>query len=306
MEYLRRLHFKNYLDYEGSLMTKFQKEPFFDELYKLSNAEFFNCLVQNSKLSEAFVPTYYKAMYGMTKPEDIDAKELLRGILLEEMGVEKEISLPLNLRKGPAHIELLLTDLKNVGIFSQPVLDAQPSETTEKALQKLKGLIPNVGDLHYCLKTMAGLRLYGEVLVGEVYRHYVSELDRRDLLSPKESVFYKPHMEHDNARTEKGDHSHSFEAILEKRVVNKETFNIAKESADKAYEARRCFFDQFVGISRTLATVRNDAAMRLEQAELIAWWLSKVSGIDKTLKALPLQIKIPLLLGEKEEDHELN
>ncbi len=192
-------------------------------------------------------------MEGM---KDDEAREVLRKIILEENGLEED-SETRAVKVGPTHFELLLRDLDKIGIPPEVVLDRkQTVETraTERTRKDLDQLIAPHYDPHYDLTTLVALRMAGEILVGEGYGFVVPALKERFHL--ENSEFYEPHYAHDTKRLASGEHTKSFESVLNRLINTQEKLLLAKESATKAYHARMSFYDQFTKQARTLKNLK--------------------------------------------------
>jgi hypothetical protein len=228
-------------EHENQLIEQFRQHPYIISLPAQDNNTFKRMLVQNTFLSRNFVPWYVRGMLGMQSEE---GKEILRDIALEEMGVEQG-------KIESTHMELLLCDLNAIEISSDYVLDdAQETRATRYTRQAIDDIIPAVYDYHYDLKTLVGLRMAGEVLVGEAYKHICRELENRFGMTKDNSQFYWPHFLHDAKDSELGDHTRSFEATLTTMIDTPAKLDIAKDTATQAYHARVSFYNQFLPLRR--------------------------------------------------------
>ena len=101
--------FHQYSEFENSLMEKFRHHPFFLEFEKLRNAVIVDFLLQLGHLSAEFVRWYERAKQGL---DDEQAKEVIRGILRDEIPLEVKIR----------HVLDLLADKESVGnaVWSVP------------------------------------------------------------------------------------------------------------------------------------------------------------------------------------------
>ena len=224
--------------YEDKLVRQFRNHPYFAHFGTQSDAQLRQALIQNSFLSRNFVPWYVKGMLGMG---DNEARELIRGIILDEMGVEVD-HLPLE-KVERMHLELLLQDLEQVDINRDEVLQAIPTKRTRTTLARFDLLIPDASDPFYDLKTLVSFRTAGEILVAETYRKVCGELERRYGLTEQKSLFYWPHFQHD--KKEEGDHAVAFEKILNGLIDDERKLEIALHTARKAFQARNDFYNQF-------------------------------------------------------------
>ena len=222
---------ERFSEHEDGLIRQFHKLPFFQRFSHLSDAELRAFLIQKWFLSLNFVPWYDRAINALS---DSQAKEVLKRIVQDETP-----------KDAPSHREDLLADLEYVGISKGEVLTAKPTKSTIKAMDRIIGLTNLSDDLNYNLKVMVALRTAGEILVAEEYRHVVPELERRYGLTADQSRFYAPHFYHDRKDSETGQHTHSFESVLERMIDSEPTLAVAMKSADEAFKARTSFYNQF-------------------------------------------------------------
>jgi len=222
--------FKKFSKFEDVLINKFNQHPLWAQLPKRSNAFFIRLLLQLGCISNHFVMWYEQAKLGI----NIEfGKELIRSILRDEVS-----------RNLPTHQDNRLYDLiEKIGISKKLALSVKPSPTTQKTIKKLFNLV-RYPQSDYDLRVLVSLRIAGEVLVAETYRHIVPALTTRFSIKPRDSKFYYPHFKHD-AKDAKG-HTDSFDKILKSLIIDERTLAIAKASAKKAFAIRLAFYDQFV------------------------------------------------------------
>ena len=223
--------FGSFSGFEDQLIRKFHKHPFFKNFGDLTDRELKKYLLQKWFLSFNFVPWYDKAILSLNNQT---AKLVLKKIVQDES--------PPN---APSHREDLIEDLEFIGIKKAEILTAKPTDTTLNTLGGLFSLAAFSKDDYNDLRIMVSLRLAGEVLVGEEYRHLVPELEKRIGLKPTKSVFYAPHFYHDRKDAKSGHHTHSFTSVLEGLIRDGKSLGKAKSAAEKAFRVRLGFFDQF-------------------------------------------------------------
>ena len=224
--------FQEFSKTEDSLIRQFNEHIFFKNFAKLSESRLKSYLMQKWFLSFNFVQWYDKAILGLM---DSEAVKVLKEIVEDEN--------PINL---PSHREDLLFDLKLIGISKKEVLTAKPTKFTLKSLKKLMDLVDYSESNNHDLIVLSALRVAGEVLVGEEYRHLVPELEKRFGLTKEKSRFYFPHFKHDRKDSRSGYHTSNFDSILRKLISNKSELNIAERAAKTAFKIKLGFFDQFI------------------------------------------------------------
>lgn len=217
--------------FEDDLIGQFHALRFFQNFSRLSDTDLREYLTQKWFLSMNFVPWYDRAINALG---DEEAKAVLKRIVQDETPLD-----------APSHREDLLADLEAIGISRAEVLSARPTRTTQRSLMRLNQLVAFTDDPDYDLRVMSALRIAGEILVAEEYRHVVPELERRYGLTPDRSRFYAPHFYHDRKDSETGQHTHSFESVLERLISDEGKLHIAMESAERAFQVRTYFHNQF-------------------------------------------------------------
>lgn len=222
-------YFDLYNEFEDRLVREFHGHDLWRQFDFLNHARFIHLLLQLGHLSRDFVPWYERAKQGL---EMESAKEVLRNILRDEIP-----------RDAPTHQDDRLADLERLGVSKQQALNTRATSRTKKTILRLKALV-RYPQSDYDLRVMVTLRIAGEILVAETYRHIVPALMRRFKMSPEESRFYYPHLVHDEK--EAGGHTDSFNAVLNKLITDTRTLHVARESARNAFEVRLAFYDQFV------------------------------------------------------------
>lgn len=230
--------FEQYSAFENGLIRRFGRHPLWRGFSTLSNDIFVNLLLQLGHLSNNFVGWYEQAKQGLTRE---DAKEVLRVILRDEIP-----------RDLPTHQDDRLFDLMQIGVAKERALNTRASATTDKTVRRLRELVRYPQPDHD-LRVMVTLRIAGEVLVAETYRHVVPALTTRFGIAPEASRFYYPHWVHDEKDAD--GHTDSFDALLSDLITNERTLAVAKEAAEEAYAVRAAFYDQFTTRHRVMRGV---------------------------------------------------
>ena len=228
--------FQRFSEHEDDLIRRFHQHPFFVRFGDLPDAKLKAFLIQKWFVSEAFVPTYDRAVNALN---DDKAKLVLKRIIADES--------PVGL---PTHREDLIADLEFVGVPKDEVLTTNPSPSTLRYIRELNGLVDYTTKENHDLRVMAGLRTASEILAAEEYRHVVPELERRFGLTPDRSRFYAPHFYHDRKDSETGSHTHSFETVLERMMSDEEKLDTAIQSAENAFRIRSDLYSQFISSPR--------------------------------------------------------
>lgn len=226
---------KSYNQYEDELIKKFNGHKSWEILTQMSNEEFISYLLQLGHISMEFVKFIERAKFAI---EDESVKEVVRNILRDEIP-----------STGLTHQDNRINDLKKIGLFMDKILNTPATEPTKKLIEDYYKLISYPQD-NYDLKVLIILRVIGEVLVGETYRHVVEELVKRFKFPKEDFLFYTFHWLHDQ-KGGTGDrggmgHTEYYDQVLEKKIENEKILEIAKQSTDLALQVRCRFQDQFI------------------------------------------------------------
>lgn len=213
----------------------FNHHPFFQTtIRQLTDQQFHDYLVQVACFSSHYVPWLAKARSGLQGEE---CKEIISSIIQDEVP------------KGrPSHAEDRIHDMGVVGIPEQIAINPNLLATTDTRdeLSKLFGMIDSqAGNKFNDLRIMTVVRIAGEILVGETYRHVVPELKRRFGLDPKNSHFYAPHFEHDIKSASEG-HAAVFNKVLQQMIISDESLIVANGMASCATGVRQRLHHQFL------------------------------------------------------------
>jgi len=132
-----------------------------------------------------------------------------------------------------------------MGVTKERALATPLSAATRRIVERMYALIRCPQD-HYDLRVLITLRVTGEVLVAEQYRHVVAEMDRRFGITPAQSRFYYPHYAHDRKGAKGVGHTGAFDALLALLITDDRTLKIATETAEEAFQIRYRFHSQFL------------------------------------------------------------
>jgi len=299
---------EDFLDHKNNLIAhRFHKHDFFDNFEFLTPYEFKEYLIQRWTLSRYFVPWYCEGINNLktrkrklslevpgslagdiqdllsyfmaeAKPISRISREQEKAVLQAAISVLTKIvedEAPIN---APSHRQDLLADLAYLG-FKNDVFRTLPTIQTLETLKKLSKLVAYSDDQHYPLRTMVTYLVAGEEAVGAEYKHTWPRLRYDYAMTPKKSRFYYNHYKHDNS--ESGSHTLSFRDVLGMMIVDGKTLAVAKESADKALEARLHFFDQFTGAPKAIKTVKRSLAMAPLLGEGMVRYLRAMAAYQK-------------------------
>lgn len=225
--------FAQYSEFEDGLRKRFHEHPIYRTFASWSEEQFHCYLLQIGFIAQNFVKWYETAKLGLSSEQ---AREVIRHILRDEI--------PQDL---PTHQDERQFDLHLIGISPIRALNTRPSTRTQQTIQRLYELVAYPQDDHD-LRVMITLRMAGEVLVAEQYRHIVRYMKTRLGINPKQSRFFVPHYVHDlkGKQAEEGGHTDAFDLLLAEMITDERTLSVAKEAASLAYEARSGIHDQFL------------------------------------------------------------
>src|SRR3989344_3390794 len=174
--------------YEEKIAAQFRSQ-LEARLSTMSQPDFEELLLQKRVLAlEYFEPFYTTAITCMVSDE---AKIVARGILRQEYP-----------SRTTTHREDAVKDLQTIGISLNKILTTEPSEVTYRVIKEMRELVKFKPEYmadrsRYDVQALTALRVAGEVLAGEEFRVICSELQRRYGLTPEKSVYYWPHLGHD-------------------------------------------------------------------------------------------------------------
>lgn len=232
--------FNEYSRFEDAIIDKFNSQPFYKYgLCTRMNADQVRYyLVQIGFIAQNFVKWYETAKLGM---HDEEAKEVVRVILRSEIP-----------RKGPTHQDDRFADLMLAGIVPEELLKAQPTECTKEVVDRLFGIVLDRPSHHADLHALVVLRVAGEILVAEQYKHIVAHWHMTLKLNMDHSRFFVPHMLHDmKGRGGRRGHAGAFDKVLGRLICNPEALRVAKEAAALAELTRSTIHNQFTATAST-------------------------------------------------------
>lgn len=245
--------------FENDLIQQFRQHRFFERVSQFSDARYTNYLLQRALLSLEFERWQLTALLGLRAEA---AKQVVRHIIKEEIP-----------RGRPTHKENLLHDLNQIGVSTWRFRMTRPSTKTRQTIKTTYQLVRYRED-DYDLCTLVSLRVAGEIMVAETYRHVLPELERRFGLRPEDSSFYRPHYEHDQKGgmsdySEVG-HADSFEELLASLIHDERSLSVAVEAAQQAMRAPYAFHDQFLPRYKVRIATRWALTMSVAAALLFA------------------------------------
>lgn len=225
--------FTQYSEFEDQLRKRFHEHPIYRNFTNWSVEQFYCYLLQIGFIAQNFVKWYETAKLGLSSEQ---AREVIRHILRDEI--------PQDL---PTHQDERQFDLQLIGIHPARALNTPPSAHTRRTIQRLYDLVRYPQE-DYDLRVMITLRMAGEVLVAEQYRHVVRYMKIRLGIDPKQSRFFVPHYIHDlkGKQAEEGGHTDAFDQLLAEMINDERKLTVAKEAAIQAFEARSGIHDQFL------------------------------------------------------------
>lgn len=233
--------------YENALIRRFQQHPCLHNLAGLSQAKFFDLLLQRRFLSLAFTPVYDMAIDGLTHPK---AKQSARRILREEYPGERGTM--------PSHREDLVSDLLQIGVSHHQIMNTVPNNATFQVLQRSFAFFAGDPDTpYYQIKLMTLLRFWGEVLIAAEYQMLWPRLEMMGLQKSGACVsrFYYPHIVHDAkhkpltqySAVSAITHSDLLAASLQTLLDQEEAIAYCAEVEMEIVTIKSSFYDQFVG-----------------------------------------------------------
>ncbi len=226
--------FRAYSQFEDGLVKKFHTHPLYRSFHKLSKEKFIEYLLQIGFIAQNFVKWYETAKLGL---QSEIAREVVREILRDEIP-----------QSGTTHQDDRLYDLNLIGASTEQVRNVKPSAATRKTIERLYEFVSYPQE-DYDLRVMITLRIAGEVLVAEQYQHIIRYMRVSLGIAGSQSRFYFPHWQHDlkGAKIEgEPSHTDSFDKLLAEMITDERKLEVAKDAAEKAFEARSGIHDQFV------------------------------------------------------------
>jgi len=239
------MNFESLDDFENTLISQFETACGFESLREVSASKQREALLQRRFLSLAFTPIFDIAINGVSNAK---ALNVLKELICEEYPIRE-----------PSHRELLIHDLLQIEIPKEQILSSQPSLVTQKTIQDSFAVIYLNGDLQFHeIKCIAIARFWGEVLVGEEYRHLRSLLENLGLIA-SQSKFYWPHFEHDARNVlfasgrSSGSHADWLTVILREILDSESKILYFQKIEQKIFEIKTAFWQQFtIGVTEQI------------------------------------------------------
>lgn len=227
--------FQKFSTFEDELITKYNEHPFYRGIDSLSDEVFRKFVIQIGFVSFEFVKFLERAKFPFNSK---DAAEAARRILRDEIPVG-----------GPTHQDNRISDLTMLGFTLDEILNTPATNATRKTIEGYYALVQYPQE-NYDLKVLTAIRVIGEVLVGETYRHVVAQMVKRFGLDPDKSLFYTFHWKHDQ-KGGTGDtggegHTEYYNQVMQDMLTDEAKLQIARDSAQKAFQVRCDFHNQFL------------------------------------------------------------
>lgn len=224
---------------EDRVIQEFNSTSFYQQAFpNFNKEEFVNYLFQLGHLSFEFVKFLERTKLALHSET---GKEAIRRILRDEIPP-----------KGGTHQDNRIQDLLKIGIPMERILNTLPTTITKNVLENYYAEI-QYPQKFYDVHAIVFVRVIGEVLVGETYKHIVWGLEKHFGLKEADSVFYAPHWKHDikkNANSSNGGHTEYYNLALKELIKNKITLNEAILAAKAAMKIRNQFHSQFIADSQ--------------------------------------------------------
>ena len=231
--------------YEDRLIQSFQQHPCFQQIQSLPREQFHLLLLQRRFLSLAFTPVYDMVIDGIKESK---ARQSARRILREEY--------PDRRGNVPSHREDLVSDLLNLGIHYNQIINCTPSAQTLGVLQKTFALLAgNIVDDLYQIKLLTILRFWGEVLVSAEYTMLWERIHTMGLTTSgeKRSLFYHLHMVHDAKKKSLihlsligSTHSDLLAVSLKTLLQDESSLSYCAKIEDEILAIKNEFYNQFI------------------------------------------------------------
>ena len=227
--------FQKFSIFEDELIKKYNEHSFYKKIDSLSNETFRKFVIQIGFVSFEFVKFLERAKFPF---ENEAIREAARHILRDEIPVD-----------GPTHQDNRISDLRMLGFTLDEILNTPATNDTKKTIDGYYSLVKYPQE-NYDLKVLTAVRVIGEVLVGETYRHVVEQMVKRFGLNPDKSLFYTFHWKHDQ-KGGTGDaggegHTEYYDKVMQEMLTDEAKLQIAKDSAQKAFQVRCDFHNQFL------------------------------------------------------------
>lgn len=218
---------------EDAVIREFGESRFFTVVLPgFNRKEFTQYLLQLGCISSEFVKFLERTKLGLATET---GKEAIRKILRDEIPA-----------LGPTHQDNRVSDLLRMGVPLKTILNSKPARETSGAINEYYRFI-RYPQKFYDVRVIVFVRVIGEVLVGETYKHVVKGISKRYNLKPEESLFYAPHWKHDiKGGIDSGSKGHTeyYDRVLTE-LINERSLSIAINAAKTASCIRTRFNAQF-------------------------------------------------------------
>lgn len=232
--------FKEFSEYEDSLLKKYEQHALFTKIKTLSDKEFLNVLTQYGEGISANFVKFLETALRQIKTKS--AQEAILQILRDEIPA-----------KGPTHQMMRSEACEKIGITPLELASTPLTATTQKTIDTYYDVIcnPNRPWNNRDLGLTTFVRVVGESLVGVVYRVFTQEIVRRFKVSENEIEFYSFHWHHDEKGGTPFDggaigHTEYYDIAMQELLKTEADLEEAKRIGDLALDIRCKFQDQFV------------------------------------------------------------
>lgn len=209
--------------------TRLASSPVLANVLDIDDADFGRILIQRRFVSLAFTPFYDMLIDGLENPR---ARLVCRQILREEY--------PDPAGNSPSHRELLVQDMVAFGLDRTALLGARPTPATVAAIAASIDLVWSAMAAPFPqLALITTACCYAESLVAAEYRALEPRIER--VLPLRLSVFYGPHLLHDNGHSKR---------LLEEVALSLDEGDPLQlksciDAVDRCVSAKLAFYDQF-------------------------------------------------------------
>lgn len=232
--------FKEFSQYEDSLLKKYEQHALFTDIQKLTNEQFLHVLTQYGEgISANFVKFLETALRQIRNEK---AQGAIVRILRDEIPAV-----------GPTHQQMRSVACERIGIDPVTLASTNLTQATEGTIASYYNFICGA-DLDFKNRDLAlttFVRVIGESLVGVVYKTFTQEIVRRFGVREDEIEFYSFHWHHDEkggTPFEGGEigHTEYYDIAMMDLLKTEEDLREAKRAADIALDIRCKFQEQFI------------------------------------------------------------
>ncbi len=237
---MTRNFFKEFSEYEDTLLKKYEQDDLFINIKKLSDAEFIHALTQYGEGISANFVKFLETVLRLVRNEK--AQEAIIRILRDEIPAQ-----------GPTHQLMRSRACERIGILPEQLASTELTEETKAVVGKYFDIVTNPmwawSNRDLALTTF--VRVAGESLVSVVYKTFTQEIIRRCNVSESDIEFYSFHWHHDEkggTPFEGGEigHTEYYDIAMEDLMRTEADLIEAKAVGDLALQIRCDFQKQFV------------------------------------------------------------